>query len=240
MRNVTADPVLRHIHRLIAARSMDHLADECLVERYAADRDVAAFETLLQRHGPMVLRVCRQVLHDWHEAEDAFQATFLVLARQASRIRKREVVASWLHGVAYRVAMQAKSQAMRRTLLERSPQAKPAAQPVAEITWRQVQEALHEELGRLAAGYRLPLVLCYLEGKTQDEAAHQLGWSKGTVRRRLERGRVLLARRLTRRGVSLSAALVAAGLTQPTAACSIPLRLIAATLKNAVGFACPS
>src|SRR5262249_12430050 len=146
---------------------------------------------------------------DTHDAEDAFQATFLVLARKASSIRKQASVSSWLYGVAYRVAMKAKVQLARMRRQDRQAVARTATDPAEDLTWREVQQVLDEELQRLPEKFQAPLLLCYLEGKTRDEAAQQLGWTEGMVKGRLERARELLRSRLARRGVTLSAGLLA-------------------------------
>src|SRR5262249_38360606 len=159
-------------------------------------------------HGRMVLRVCRRVLHQEQDVEDAFQVTFLVLAREARTIRKQGSLASWLHGVAYRAALKARAGAGRRRERAAEGAARPAALP-DEVCWKELRAVLDEELARLPERLRAPLVLCYLEGLTQDEAAQHLGQSKSTCRRNLERGRELLGSRLARRGVTLSAALFA-------------------------------
>jgi RNA polymerase sigma factor (sigma-70 family) len=222
--------VLRHLCNLVRAPAADRLPDQELVERFAAERDAGAFEALVRRHGPMVWSVCRQVLGHAEDAEDAFQATFFILARRAESIRKPGSVASWLHGVAQRTASQARAAAARRRAREHRPGEAAEGDLLSEVTWREVCQALHEELGRLAEVYGAPLVLCYLEGKTQDEAARELGWSKGTFRRRLERGRGLLRTRLLRRGLDLSSALLAAGLAEQAAPAAVPARLVAAAV----------
>jgi RNA polymerase sigma factor (sigma-70 family) len=228
-----AGAVLRHLRHLVGADRADQRSDGELVRRFVAHRREEDFAALLRRHGPLVWCVCRQVLRHTQDAEDAFQATFLVLARRAAAVRKPESVASWLHGVARRTALQARAAAVRRH--PPFPEEEDVAQddPLAEVTVREMQGILHEELARLADSERAPLVLCYLEGKTQDEAAHQLGWSKSTFRRRLEQGRRRLNLRLSRRGVTLSAALCAGTLAAGTASALVPARLVRSTLQGA-------
>jgi RNA polymerase sigma factor (sigma-70 family) len=204
-----------------------------LLERFAHHQDEPAFAALVRRHGPMVLGVCRRVLHDEHDADDAFQATFLVLARQAGCIRKAESVASWLYGVAYRIALRSRAQAARRRKVEGQAVAMAEHDPQAELAWRELRRVLDEELHRLPAKYHAPLILCYLEGKTNTEAARELGWTKGTVSGRLARARDLLRERLSRRGLALDAGVVAVMLLQK-AAVSVPPHLAAATVAGAL------
>src|SRR5262249_29881512 len=156
---------------------------------YQVQHEEPAFEALVRRHGPLVLGVCRRLLHNWHDAEDAFQATFWVLARKAGSITRKESVAGWLYQVAYRAAVKARTRAANQQQQERKAQPKPSTDPLAEVTGRELLGVLDEELQRLPQRYRTPLVLCYLEGKTRDEAAQELGWSVGTLKRRLEQGR---------------------------------------------------
>ncbi len=180
--------------------------DQHLLDCFITQRDEYAFAALLARHGPMVLGVCRRVLHDEHWAEDVCQATFLTLARNAGRIRKRNAVGSWLHGVALRLAHKARGQTTPPAKIASPPAAMPSPDPLVEVSWREVRQILDEELGRLPERYRLPLIMCYLEGQSRDEAAAQLGWSPGKVKGLLERGREHLRTRLIRRGLTLSAA----------------------------------
>ncbi|SIO32565.1 RNA polymerase sigma factor, sigma-70 family [Singulisphaera sp. GP187] len=182
---------LRSILARFDAGTVGGLADGQLLERFAMrDGEAAelAFAALVGRHGPMVLRVCRGVLRDGHDAEDAFQATFLVLARKAGSIRQRDSLAPWLHGVAYHIASTARSAAARRRSHEiRAGQVRPQA--AAEPTPDDLETVVHEELARLPGSYRAAVVLCCLEGLTQQQAAQHLGWPLGTVQSRLARGR---------------------------------------------------
>src|SRR5262249_42690745 len=195
----TPNAILQHIHKLVAAQTTQALSDRNLLDRFLARRDEAAFAALVERHGAMVLGVCRRVLRNAHDAEDASQAAFLVLARKAATIRKQESLASWLHGVAYHIAANLKREAARRRAREASRQGALQADATVEICWREMQGLLDEELARLPERYRSPLILCYLEGKTRDEAAQQLGWSLATLRGRLERARERLRAGLSRR-----------------------------------------
>src|SRR5262249_2418448 len=160
-----------------------------LLERFARHADETAFAALVQRHGPLVWSVSRRVARHEQDAEDVYQATFLLLARKAGAIRKAGSVASWLYGVCHRLALRGRSDAARRRQHEaRAAGTTPAPAP-DDVTWRELREVLDEELARLPDSYRAPLVLCYFDGLTQEEAARQLGWSRRTVKHRLERGR---------------------------------------------------
>jgi RNA polymerase sigma factor (sigma-70 family) len=229
--------VLRHIRELAATSTHDQLPDDQLLQRFLVDQSEAAFAALVRRHGPLVLAVCRRTLHNWHDAEDAFQATFLILARRANTIRKQQSLGSWLHGVAYRAAAKIRTQAATRKRHEMQPVSGLAADPLAEVKVRELFEALDEEIQRLPQRLRAPLVLCYLEGRTRDEAAAQLGWSLNTVRRRLEQGRELLRSRLAHRGVTLGAALAVSGLAGETASAAVPSFLTARTVQAVAALA---
>src|SRR5258708_5590664 len=176
------------------------LTDGQLLDAFAAGEE-GAFEALLKRHGPMVLGVCRRVLRHEADAEDAFQATFLVLFRKAATLRRPEPLSNWLYGVAFRTALNAKSAAAKRRAKEEARRQMAVPQPLAGDAWREVQAVLDQELSGLPEYYRVPIVLCDLEGKPRKDAARQLGWPSGTLASRLVRGRVLLAKRLTRHGV---------------------------------------
>jgi len=225
-------PVLQQIRRLITRPTTEALADGGLLERFAVNQEEAAFETLVQRHGPLVRGVCRRLLHDEHEAEDAFQATFLVLARKAPAIRKRHSVASWLYGVAYRVATKARVRADRRRACA-LPGPDVATAPTMDTAMRELRQVIDEELSHLPEKYRAPLVLCYLEGKTKDEAALDLGWPSGTVSGRLARARDILRERLTRRGLAFSTGLFVTLMTESTAPAAVPPALVVAAMQAA-------
>jgi RNA polymerase sigma factor (sigma-70 family) len=174
-----AGTVLNHIHRLSIARGQKDLSDDQLLRRFSAHRDEEAFAALVQRHGRLVWDVCRRVLGDAHDAEDAFQATFLVLSARAGAIRKTEALASWLHGVAYRVALRAKRDAGIRRVHERRGQTMTRDQSFPEEALREALALLDEEVEQLPARQRAVFVLCYLDGKTLAEAARELGWKEG-------------------------------------------------------------
>ncbi|HJT76306.1 MAG TPA: sigma-70 family RNA polymerase sigma factor, partial [Gemmataceae bacterium] len=213
--------LLRHVRQLLAGHDSQSTSDQELLRRFVVGREEAAFAALVRRYGPLVLGVCRRVLGHEQDAEDAFQATFLVLARRAASVRKQEALASWLHGTAHRVAAKARVTTARRRAGERRLAGRPSTEPADALTWGELRVVLDEELRRVPEQYRAPLVLCYLDGKTQDEAARQLGWTPGSVKGRLERGRSLLRTRLTRRGITLSAALLAAALAERAASAAV-------------------
>ena len=215
--------VVRHVRRVVSEQLFCHSTDSELLSRYAGQRDEEAFEVLLRRHGPLVLGVCRRILGDVHAADDAFQATFLILARKASAIRKGDSVASWLHGVARRVSTCARASGRIRRWYERRWRRKPTMDSLHEIAWRDVGAILDEEIQRLPERIRAPFVLCYLEGATNDAAARTLGCPTGTVMSRLSKARELLRSRLTRRGLVFSAGLLPATAVDATAAVSAAL-----------------
>jgi RNA polymerase sigma factor (sigma-70 family) len=208
---VTTEPLTRLVHdlsRTLAAGDPAALPDADLLARFRRDRDPAAFEAIVRRHGPRVLGACRKVLADAADAEDAFQATFLVLMRRPHAVRRAGALGPWLFGVAHRVALQARAARRRRERIEARAPVRNAHAP--DLSWREACAILHEELDRLPDRFRLPLLLCYLDGLSRDEAAQRLGRSLGAVKKALEAGRELLRKRLTRRGVTLSAGLLAA------------------------------
>jgi RNA polymerase sigma factor (sigma-70 family) len=209
------------------------LPDARLLERFALRRDEGAFEVLLHRHGPLVLGVCRQVLRDAHDAEDAFQATFLVLARRAGNINRPEQLGNWLYGVALRIADRARKYAARRRAVERDGPDLTAVAARGCAVEPDLAPVLHEEVRRLPDKYRGPVVLCYLEGLTNEEAADRLGWPLGTVKTRLDKARGLLRARLCRRGVALTAALLGTGV----AAQAVPPVLLTETTRAALHLA---
>jgi RNA polymerase sigma factor (sigma-70 family) len=224
--------LLRHLHRF--AEEHAEQSDGQLLQRFAGQGEEAAFAALLRRHGRLVWSVCRHILDREHDIEDAFQATFLVLARRAAAIRKTEAVASWLHGVAYRVAMSAKKRTARRQQRERRAAA-PEAQPApADPAVRELQAILDEELLRLPPKYRAPFVLCCLEGRSRQETASELGLKEGTVSSRIAQARRLLQQQMIRRGVTLSAALTAGVLWGRSAWASLPATLVQPTVKAAL------
>jgi RNA polymerase sigma factor (sigma-70 family) len=232
--------VLRQIDRLFGEGTLTGLGDGQLLERYLTRRDEDAFEAIVDLHGPMVLGLCRRMLRDPRDIEDAFQATFLVLVRKAPAIRDRALLSSWLYGVAYRVARRARTRTLRRRGREASVgELEVAAEP--EPPGRPESDPmLDQELRRLPEKYRVPLVLCYLRGRTHDQAAEELRCPVGTVRSRLARGRELLRKRLIRRGYAptVPATLLGGDTTLPARllVATVPPPLAAATVRAALGF----
>jgi RNA polymerase sigma factor (sigma-70 family) len=225
--------LFRHVRQLVTRPAADPAGDAALLERWVRLRDEDAFTSLVARHGPMVLRVCRNILADAHAAEDALQATFLVLARRAASVCPATAVAAWLFGVARRVALKARAaEGRRHTTPAGTATPRVAEDPLDRLSARELLALLDEEVARLPERYRLPLVVCCLEGRSVEESARLLGWKIGSVKGRLERGRRLLRTRLTRRGVEL-AALLAVGLAGE----GLPAALVAATTGAAVAFA---
>jgi RNA polymerase sigma factor (sigma-70 family) len=233
MTKAVTSPILQLIRRAVEDQCVRDISDHELLQRFRDQRDEAAFHTLLRRHGPMVLDVCRGALGNETDAEDAFQATFLILVRKAASIRKTASVGSWLHGVAYRTALKARQQSATRQKNEARVPVRQVADP-DDLTWREVRQVVHEELTGLPERYRVPLVMCYLEGTTQDKAAVQLGLANSTLKERLERGRVLLRARLVRRGLGPAAVVLAAAWPSAKASACLSLTLVTSTIRAAV------
>lgn len=237
MANVTLEPVLDYIDRLARKRTNRDANDADLLNRFVARQDEYAFVGLLERYARLVWNVCRRVHGNVHDAEDSFQATFFVFARQAGKIRSSGALASWLYRLAYRTAMHAKKNTYQRRRREEKV-AVPAGQSVAATGGlHELQAVLAEEVNRLAEKHRAPFVLCCLEGKSKSEAAAELGWKQGTVSSRLAHARKLLQDRLTRRGITLSAVLTAEAVSVGTASAAIPATLLTSTARAALPFA---
>jgi RNA polymerase sigma factor (sigma-70 family) len=225
--------VMSYLHRVAAPSSGADASDGQLLRRFADQRDEAAFAALVQRHGPMVLGVCRRVLRNTHEAEDAFQATFLVLVRKKNAIARPELLGNWLFGVAYRTALEARRRQLRRRAHETEVANMPEAIANPDRAAPDLRPLLDEEVRRLPEKYRAPVVLCYLQGKTTEEAAGLLGCPKGTVFSRLAWARERLRNRLTRRGLAVPAGVFATLLARDTAAATVPAAVVAVTVRAA-------
>lgn len=245
MATSTMNGVIGHLRRAALLGEGGGLTDRQLLESFLAavpsppvDGGLreAAFEALVRRHGPMVLGVCRRILSNTQDAEDAFQATFLVLARKATSIIPRDLVGNWLYGVAYRTALKAKALSTRRRLRERQVKAMPELASASADVSRDLTgdcALLDRELERLPHKYRVPVVLCELEGRPRAEVARHLGIPAGTLSSRLATARKLLATRLARRGVTLSAGPLALALTQGSASAAVPASLVGPTVTGA-------
>ena len=229
--------VVRQLRRL-ALRETDALTDGQLLECFVSHHDEAAFAALVRRHGPMVWGVCRRVVGHAQDAEDAFQATFLVLVRKAATLRPRELVGHWLYGVAHRTALKAQAVAARRRQRERQVPIMPTAEipPLVADDWLSL---LDRELARLPEPYRVPIILCDLEGRTRRDVARQMKLPESTLSNRLTAARRMLARRLARQGVALSAATLSAALVADASA-GVPGRLLVAAVRTAAKDAAPS
>jgi RNA polymerase sigma factor (sigma-70 family) len=226
----------QHLRRTVLMREGRGLTDAQLVEDFVKHRDEAAVAALVARHGPMVWGVCRRMLHNHQDAEDAFQATFLVLVRRADSIAPRGLVGNWLYGVAHRTALKARALAVRRRARERQVNQMPEPAVPENEFWRDVEPWLDQELSALPDKYRAVIVLCELEGKTRKEAAKQLGVPEGTISGRLARARQLLARRLARQGLAVTAGTLGAALA-PGAATAVPPLVVSSTIKAATSVA---
>jgi RNA polymerase sigma factor (sigma-70 family) len=236
MAKAQLDKLFRSTRQLGDARAFADLTDAQLLRRFETQRDEPAFAVLVERHGGMVLGVCRRLLRNEQDAEDAFQATFLILARKSATIRNIESVGGWLHGVAQRAALNARRSAMRRRQHEPPAESRAVESPPSAASLNEIQALLDEEVRRLPERIRAPFVLCCLEGKSKPEAAKELAWKEGTVSSRLARAREVLQQRLTKRGVALSAAMaaLAVGERAPAAA---PVALADLTVKTVCAIA---
>ena len=233
-----ASPVGQQLEVLWTSGTLTGLNDAQLVARFAGLRDAtaqSAFRELMNRHGPMVMGVCRQILRQPHDADDAFQATFLVLVRKGGSIRVGESLAPWLYAVAYRTAQRARIIASRYRVTPVEQLEKPVESAADDLGRFDLRRLLHEELNRLPGKYREPIVLCHLEGKTHEEAARLLHWPVGTVSGRLSRGREILRSRLERRGLAVPSAILTAPWLNVTK--TVPNPLVESTLTVAIGSA---
>jgi RNA polymerase sigma factor (sigma-70 family) len=235
MASGTRDAVIHHLERLFTRGTVTGLSEGQLLDRFVTRQDESAFEALLERHGPMVLGVCRQLLRDPNDVDDAFQATFLVLVRKADTLRRRDLVGNWLYGVAYRVAVRSRALVARRHATE-TPSGDAgefALEDRRQAGGPILEPEIHEEVHGLPEKYRAPVVLCYLEGLSHEEAAGRLGWPLGTVKGRLARARKLLRARLTRRGLALCSELALLNRFTRDASAAVHPVLASSTVKAA-------
>ena len=230
------DGLLSYLKRLVFAQTAvgGELTDCQLIERYVTDRDELAFNSLVRRHGPLVFGVGRRILQNDHDAEDVFQATFVMLARKAPVEHWQDSVAGWLYRVAYRLATRLRARTIRQRTLEQKVPFLAPTRTTADL--QELYAILDQELDSLSASYRDPLLLCYLQARTRDQAARHLGWSLRTVERRLEQGLKLLRERLSKRGVELPMTLLAAGLSQQAAQAGATSALVGVTVAAAGSF----
>ena len=235
MASAPIDTMLRQLRDWHTHQVLGDVSDSQLLQRFTARHEEAAFAALVRRHGPMVLGVSRRILHAVQDAEDVFQATFLLLARKAASIRKQSSLGSWLHGVAHRLALRTKEQRTRRRAYEM--RAADMRDTATEAThWPDVQAALDQALDALPEKYRAALILCYLEGLTHADAAQRLGRKLATLRSHVARGRKLLRERLVKQGLTLSTAGIVSLLLANTAPAAAPTALSKATVKLALAF----
>jgi RNA polymerase sigma factor (sigma-70 family) len=229
--------VVRHIRSLTTDARLGECSDGTLLRAFLSRNDQSAFEALVHRHGPMVVQVCLRALGNLHDAEDALQATFLVLARQARSIRKQESLASWLHGVALRMARQVRKAASRRRKHESHAMSTPPPDPALSAACRELQVLLDEEIARLPETLRAPLIAWCLEKRSCAETAQLLGLAEDAIRMRISRGRQRLRQQLARRGVALSSALTLVAVGTPDAVATLPASLVARTAQAALSVA---
>jgi RNA polymerase sigma factor (sigma-70 family) len=231
---------IRQNTAVLPEQSERPLPDGQLLERYVATHDQDAFAALVERYGPLVFGVCERVLRHSHDAEDAFQATFVVLARRAATLDGRGSLGNWLYAVAYRTAIKARQSAARRRARELqvlNMSTGLSRDEEAQEEWSDLRPLLDEELNQLPVKYRAPLVLCYMEGKTQEQAAHELGWPTGSMSRRMNRARDLLQERLARRGLALSTGFLFVLIAKNAGAAIVSPTLVGMTSKAALAFA---
>jgi len=241
MTSILETSLVPYLRKFACADGAAGATDAELLGAFLSCQEESAFRAIIDRHGPMVMGVCRRVLQNVHDAEDAFQATFLVLARKSASIVPRESVANRLHGVAYRTALKTRTRRSRNTSKLRMYErvmAMPKQTSITPKTWHDLEPIIDEELERLPKNYRAPVVLCDLEGKTRKDAARQLGWPEGTVSGRLARARKLLAKRLTARGVTLSVVTLSSALTTSTASAAVPAILKSNVVRAGLLIAC--
>ncbi len=223
--------ILPHLRRTLLRSDGAGMTDGELLERFLSGRDDSAFAALVRRHAAMVWGVCRRILSCHQDAEDAFQATFLVIVRKAASVMPRHMVANWLYGVAHQTALNARASAARRRARERQVTEMPEPASPEQNLWRDLQPILDQELSRLPAKYRSAIVLCDLEGKTRKDAASQFGVPEGTLSGWLTRGRAMLAKRLARHGLAVTGGALAAVLAPSALAADAPVLAVSTTIQ---------
>jgi RNA polymerase sigma factor (sigma-70 family) len=228
---------IRHLRSSVLLPDLAGLTDRQLLKDYIGRLDEAALAALVHRHGSMVWGVCRRVLCDYHDAEDAFQATFLVFVRKAASIASPELLANWLYGVANQTSLKARATKAKRRTRERQVTEMPEPTVTEKDFWNDLQPLLDQELTRLPDKYRVAIILCDLEGKTRKDAARQLNVPEGTLAARLARGRVMLAKRLARHGLAVAGWSLSALVAQDAASAGVPTSLMSCTIKAAAQFA---
>jgi RNA polymerase sigma factor (sigma-70 family) len=234
---------LQAVVRLVRKASLperEAVASSDLLRRFVAQREDAAFAAIVEEYGPMVLGVCRRILKNACDVEDAFQAAFMVLAAKAGSISRPELLGTWLYRVTFRVALRARTETAMRPERQAAVDDVAVTPPIPEVEWADLRVVLDEEIDRLPEKYRRPVVLCYLEGETNDEAARRLGCAKGTIFSRLAWARERLRSRLGRRGIALPATLVAAVLSAEILSAAVPVPLAKLTIERALSFLAPS
>jgi RNA polymerase sigma factor (sigma-70 family) len=234
MATTARDKAIEQLRRVLRVGDPAEESDCTLLGRFLDERDESAFEIMMRRHGPMVWAVCRRILRHPQDAEDAFQASFLVFVRKAATVRPRAMLGNWLHGVARQTAIRLRSLSAKRTGREKQVASMPEPQASAGSLPADWQELFDQELSRLPDKYRIVVIVCDLEGKSGKEAARQLGWPEGSVWGRLARGRAMLTKRLARHGPLLPSALLAAELSRNAASACLPAALMSATIRAAV------
>jgi RNA polymerase sigma factor (sigma-70 family) len=230
------NPLLDQLRRMAALQQLRQMPDRELLAQFTGQGDETAFRVLMDRYGPMVLRVCKRILGNDHDAEDAYQATFFVLASKAGSQRWQESVASWLHGVAVRVAREARRAAHRRRLHEQQAPEKKTADAPTDVSLRETCGLLEEELAQLPEKYRKPLIQCQLMNRRQDEVARELGCTVRAIKHRLEQGKDLLQKRLAARGVTITGILLSLILSPGREATAVPPILFTNTLQAVLLF----
>jgi RNA polymerase sigma factor (sigma-70 family) len=227
------EAILHHLRQMVVRADRIALTDGQLLEAFVSGRDTAAFESLVRRHGPMVLGVCRRILRDWHDAEDAFQASFLVLARKAASVSPRERVGNWLYGVAQMTAVRLRAANAKQRLRERQVADMPEPEAVPNELQDDLHQRLDEEVARLPEKFRVPIVLCDLEGRSRREVARQLRIPEGTLSSRLTTARRTLAKRMTSRGLVVSGGALAMALSHEATTAGVSASLVNSTVKAA-------